>query len=208
MLAASNRFRDAVAWQEPQRLALAYLSDDLMRAWIDGAKKMGDGSQDPVVHAALAQLDVPLSAASYAATNEGDALLHELRLPVGLVKVFAASTVIGIKEAPVLGNETFATYALQRIHTAQEGFKEGKGKGRYGSLEELYEAKLLDKEYATNEEYAYEVRAAGDKFTATATPRNYGRTGRRSFYTDETGVVRAANHKGEPATAADPPVDR
>ena len=77
-----------------------------------------------------------------------------------------------------------------------------------GTIEELYAAKLLDKEEPLNEEYAYELRLSGDKYTLTATPRNYGKTGRRSFFTDETGLVRGANHKGEPATAADPPVEQ
>lgn len=205
-LAASTRFRDAVAWQEHQRLALGYVSDTMMTRYIDATKKMADGSTDPVVLAALAQLDVPPVAASYAATDKGDALMHELRVPVALVKLFAASSVIGIKEAPILGMESFVNSSLRHITSAQENFKGNKG--RYASLEELFEAKILDRDHALTEEYSIDVQASGDKFTITATPRNYGKTGRRSFFTDETGVVRGANHKGQPATAADPPIDQ
>ncbi len=207
-LATTNRFRDSVAWQTHQRLALAYVSDELMKGWITQTKKMASGSADPVVIAALAQLDVPLNAISYAATNEGDALLHEVRVPTGLAKLFATSSLITIKEAPVLSNEAMANYSLMRIKMAQESFKTEHNKGRYGSLEELYAEKVLDKEDAARGEYEYELHASGDKFNATATPKNYGKTGRRSFYVDETGVVRAADHKGEPATAADPPADQ
>ena len=36
-----------------------------------------------------------------------------------------------------------------------------------------------------------------------AVPRSYGRTGRRSFYMDETGAVYAADKKGAEASSAD-----
>lgn len=207
-LSSSTRFRDSVAWQEHQRLAFGYVSEAIMTKWVESIRKTAEGSTDPVTLAALAQLDVPPLAASYAATDKGDALQHELRLPVGLARIFAASTVISIKEGPVIGNEAYAGYALNRIHSAQSAFKAGKGNGRYGTLEELYAAKLLDKnDVNSNDAYAVELRVSGDKFTATATPKNYGTGGRRSFFIDETGHLRAANHKGEPATADDPLAD-
>ncbi len=47
--------------------------------------------------------------------------------------------------------------------------------------------------------------AAG--FEAVAVPETYGSSGIRSFYVDETGVMRAANNRGEVATALDDPLD-
>ena len=41
-------------------------------------------------------------------------------------------------------------------------------------------------------------------FEVSATPKTYGKSGRRSFYTDHTGTVRGADHRGEPANAEDP----
>jgi len=42
-------------------------------------------------------------------------------------------------------------------------------------------------------------------YTVTARPRVYGETGRRSFFTDQTGVIRVTSDD-RPATASDPPI--
>jgi hypothetical protein len=57
-------------------------------------------------------------------------------------------------------------------------------------------------------EYRIELTASSDKFEATATPKLYGKTGRRSFFVDESGKVRAADRRGERATADDPAVEQ
>jgi hypothetical protein len=44
------------------------------------------------------------------------------------------------------------------------------------------------------------------KFTATATPRLYPKTGRRSFFIDESGEIRGAEKNGATANAGDPPI--
>ena len=82
-----------------------------------------------------------------------------------------------------------------------------KKKERYGTLEELVGEQLLEKDFIARLEYKVELNAAADKFEATATPKNYGKTGRRSFLVGEDGVVRGADHKGQPATADDPPIN-
>ena len=100
-----------------------------------------------------------------------------------------------------------AVYALNRIQFAEHAFKSGKKKERYGTLEELVAEKLLEKEFIEQLQYKLELNSSADKFEATATPRTYGKTGRRSFFINESGTVRAADHKGQPATADDPTVD-
>jgi hypothetical protein len=114
---------------------------------------------------------------------------------------------VGYRDAPVITAEMSATYALYEIQAAEATFKEEKKKERYGTLEELTAEKILDKGFAERLGYQIEVNASGEKFDVTATPREYGKTGRRSFFLDETGSMRAADHKGKPATASDPPVD-
>jgi hypothetical protein len=55
--------------------------------------------------------------------------------------------------------------------------------------------------------YNFEITVmGGDQFQAVATPREYGKTGKRSFFVDKSGVVRGDDHGGAPATAADKPV--
>jgi hypothetical protein len=44
------------------------------------------------------------------------------------------------------------------------------------------------------------------RFTVSARPLRYGRTGKRSFFSDESGIIRATEEQ-RPATADDPPVE-
>lgn len=208
-LAFAESYRDATAWQQPQRLLHVYVADELMRSTIEEARKMATGSADPVVTTALAQLDIEPEPAALATVNEGDLLLHELRLPVGLFRAFAVAGIIGSKEGPLLAKEMSALYALQFIYEAQKRFREDEEHARYATLEELEGAGFIDQSFikSARESYKIEVVALGDRFEATATPVEYGKTGRRSFFVDQTGVMRGADHKGRPATAQDPPIE-
>lgn len=206
-LSSTGPYRDSTAWQARQRLLQAYLSEALMRASAEDTKKRAGGSPDPVVQSLLAQMNATPEPASYAATNEGESLVHELRLPVGLIRTYAIGFEIGLREAPVISGEMMALFALTRLSAAQEEFKNAKKRERYGTLEELIEAKVLDKSFGASSEYDFEVKTVGDKYEVSATPKNYGKTGRRSFLLDADGVVHGADHKGQPATTDDPPVD-
>ncbi|HZT58859.1 MAG TPA: DUF3352 domain-containing protein, partial [Pyrinomonadaceae bacterium] len=206
-LASTSAYRDSVSWQAQQKVVEVFVSDALMRSLIEDTKKKSGGSIDPVVQTLLAQLDMTPESSSYEATNEGDALVHELRVPTSLLKAYAASMLIATKDMAVISAESEAAYILRRVHFSEYQFKEGRKKERYATLEELFDEKLLEKDYVARLGYRVEINAVGDKFTATATPKTYGKTGRRSFFIDETGEVRGADHKGQPATADDPPID-
>ncbi|HVF56124.1 MAG TPA: DUF3352 domain-containing protein [Pyrinomonadaceae bacterium] len=206
-LAAAEGFRDSTGWEPRQKLAQIYVSEALMKTWIEEVKKISADSTDPSVILLRTQMEAPPQGPTYAVTNEGEELLHELRLPIGLVKSYAAATMIGIKEMPVTLHEAGTSYALRTIASAQENYRAKKGGGSYGTLEELIAAGLVEKEYIGGKEYKIEVSASGDKFEVTAVPLDYGKTGRRSFFIDQSGVIRGANHKGQPATADDPPID-
>ncbi len=77
-----------------------------------------------------------------------------------------------------------------------------------GSLPQLVEAKLFQIEALDKYGYKYELTATGAAFEATATPKEYGKGGKRSFFIDQTGVVRGDDHGGGPATVADKPVQQ
>ncbi|HJQ35363.1 MAG TPA: DUF3352 domain-containing protein, partial [Pyrinomonadaceae bacterium] len=208
-LAATNAYRDATDWQARQKLAHIFVSDSIARDIVEATRKRSGGSTDPAVIALLAQLETAETApASYEATNEGDVVIHEMRLPFSLIKTYAAAVTVGVKDAPVLSNESMALYALQRIGGVESEYKDEKKKGRYGTLEELVAEGLLEKDFLQHMEYRVELTATSDKFEATATPKTYGKTGRRSFFVNESGKVRAADRKGEPATADDPTVEQ
>lgn len=84
--------------------------------------------------------------------------------------------------------------------------------GREGASPER--ARLLDEALASGLKGGYafafrilpaEKEGEEEKFEVTATPAQYGTTGRRSFLFDAAGILRAADKQGAVATAADPP---
>jgi hypothetical protein len=64
---------------------------------------------------------------------------------------------------------------------------------------------LVSKELVQKYGYTIELTASGDKFEAIAIPVEYGRTGKLSFFIDESGMLRAGDHGGGAATVADQP---
>lgn len=208
-LASTNAYRDTVAWQAKQKLVHLYLSDSVLKNTFEETRTRSGGSTDPLVRALLTQLEAAETApASYEATNEGDIVMHEARLPVSLVRTYALTIAVAAKDSQVLMNETMAVYALNRIAGAQLSYKDERNKGRYATLEELFAEELLEKTFLENMEYNFELEVMSDKFEISATPKTYGKTGRRSFFVDNTGTVRGADHKGQPANTDDPAVEQ
>ncbi len=77
-------------------------------------------------------------------------------------------------------------------------------------------AGLLDAELAAGKKGGYLFRyrvepaqgtGAQPSFELAATPADYGKTGRRSFFLDASGTLRGADKQGAPATAADPRIE-
>ena len=54
--------------------------------------------------------------------------------------------------------------------------------------------------------YKIESTGTGSSYQVTAVPVEYGKTGRLSFFVDETAVLRGGDHGGSPATVGDQPV--
>ena len=178
-----------------------------MRSTVEETKRRSGASTDPLVRTLLAQLEAPPEAASFETTNEGDAVVHEMRVPVSMLQTYTLALMVGARDASVLSGETMANFALYEIQDAEETFKDEKKKGRYGTLEELVAEKILERSFAEHLGYRIELNASSEKFDVTATPKEYGKSGRLSFFLDETGTMRAADHKGKPADASDPPDD-
>ena len=81
---------------------------------------------------------------------------------------------------------------------------------RFGTLEEILPKDFGEKTFRGLFEqlgYKLEMTLSGDKYTVTATPTAYGKSGKLSFYTDNSRVIRQGDHGGRPATAADKPVN-
>jgi len=101
--------------------------------------------------------------------------------------------------------------SLQKLFSAEATYQATTGNGNYGTLEELGKQGLIDQVLAEAHRYGYLFRIRREQRSSesqpsleiTAVPRSYGRTGRRSFYMDETGVIHAVDKKGSEATHAD-----
>jgi len=89
---------------------------------------------------------------------------------------------------------------LQRITLAQVVYSQ-QHNGQYGNMAELITACLLPKDLEGTESTGYSFHVVrspdGKTWTATAEPAQYGRTGRLSFFLDQSGV-RSGDAGGKP----------
>jgi len=107
-------------------------------------------------------------------------------------------------QANIAARETFVLQQLQLI-TRGEGLY-SMNNGKYATMDQLVAAGHLNQPpNGLNYNITISVSADGQSYTLQATPQVYGPDGQRSFFADQSGVIRGANHGGSPATAADPP---
>jgi hypothetical protein len=207
-LASNDAFRSFRRWQPRQTLGEIYVSPALMAGYQDLVQKQSAG-MDPALRDLLMQLDPAPVAITYALANEGFGALHELHLPKTLViRMIAGMTTAmsAMRQGSPEMNEAIAMSLLRMIATAEATYQATEGNGSFGSLERLAETKLISKEMLDKYGYKIDLTVSGDQFEATATPVEYGKTGRRSFFVDQSGVVRGDDHGGGPATITDKPV--
>jgi hypothetical protein len=119
-----------------------------------------------------------------------------------------------LANAPSLGavNAMAAVGSLQTINTAEMTYTSMYDSSYSPDLASLQRAGLIDDELASGKKLGYLFRyVAGRKghygnimgYTLTARPERYRETGLRSFYTDESGVIRETSADREP-TKNDP----
>jgi type II secretory pathway pseudopilin PulG len=130
-------------------------------------------------------------------------------VPIGIVAAIAIPNLMASIRA---ANEASSIRALRMISTAEVRYQEYHGK--YGSLRELATDQLIDDSLGSGKwkGYRFSVNMTDGHpgefgFEVVAVPSDYSASGIRSFYTDETGVIRGANHHGENATKFDSPLD-
>src|SRR5258708_11175107 len=152
-------------------------------------------------------------------------------LSVGLILLDIPSMEKQWGQADLQAREDEAIAALRALATALESYRR-----TYGKLPDTLEplgaapqggispeaANLVDAELSTGKRAGYTIRyrivpASGNltdeeanptaKFELAATPVEYGKDGRRSFYLDSDGVLRGADKQGAVATSTDPRID-
>jgi len=204
-LSSNTVFRNSRRWQSSRTTGQIYVSPALMQGYQDEVRKTS-ATMDADLRDFLLSLNPNAEAITYALSDDGMGTRHELRLPKNYILMTVASISSVTKNPPPEMNEAVASGVLQYIASAENQYKEGPGKGSYGSYQQLIDAKLLMTDQFDKYGYKYEVTATGAAFEATATPKEYGKGGKRSFFIDQTGVVRGDDHGGGSATVADKPV--
>ena len=143
---------------------------------------------------------------TYSLSNEGFGPLHEIHIPKNLV-LMAVAGISGESNPPqTLQNERMAIGIMYSILYAEFEYQKKKGNGSFGTLEQLIDAELVSKETIDRSGYKFELTVGGDKFEVSAVPGEYGKGGTLSLFIDNTRTLRAADHNGASATAADPPI--
>jgi hypothetical protein len=111
-------------------------------------------------------------------------------------------------------NEAAAIAILRTIHAAEVAYFATTGEGKYATLEQLEALHLLENVNAEGKRIGYNfvikaipgAEETPASFTVTAVPAKYGETGRKSFFTDVSGIVVGADKNGAPADANDPTI--
>lgn len=202
-LASDERFTAARAWQPRDRLGELFVRGETI-AKLFGDERRWITSVVSDLEPFFAEYGLDQSPVSLVLTGDATGSQHELHIPRSLIVSTMAQTAADAKHGDKVRNERYATYRLQGIHYAQQAYRE-KNK-RYGSIEDLKRAELLYEPDTDTNGYKISLSFDDDHFSATATPVTYGVTGRRSFFIDHTGTLRAGDHGGKAASATDPAV--
>ena len=132
-------------------------------------------------------------------------------VPMGIIAAIAIPNLLASRRA---ANEGSAMSSLRTLASAEMTYQATKGNGQYGTLSDLASNGLIDSKLATGTKngYNFTVEVTTNEsnypgFEVVGVPMSYGDTGIRSFYIDETGVIRAGNNAGRPSSKMDPPLD-
>lgn len=115
----------------------------------------------------------------------------------------------------VLQNERCTVSSMRALHGAELTYSATAGNGNFSDLSALAAMGLITPRLAAGllRGYSFTVFTVPAtpqtpaSFYINSVPQTYPTTGVRSFYIDETGILRGADKHGEPANGQDPPVN-
>jgi type IV pilus assembly protein PilA len=126
-------------------------------------------------------------------------------VPIGIIAAIAIPNLVGARRA---GNEAASISVLRRIMSAEATYQSVHEK--YGDMADLASERLIEPELVSSPRNGYRFTISKHEpfsFGASGVPVSYPNSGIRSFYIDESGVIRAADLHGAEATSSEPPLD-
>jgi len=202
-LSGDINFRNFTRWQPRQLQGQVYVSPALMESYKTWATAPNTLISDQM-REMLMRLTIVAEPITYSLSNEGLGPLHQLRIPKNLLVMAVAGISGETNPPPTVTNERSAMGALYAIAYAEATVHSEKG--AYVTLEELVTEKKVPKELLEGHGYKVTLTLVGNTFEAVAVPIEYGKTGKLSYFINETHVIRAGDHAGAPATVDDKPV--
>jgi len=131
--------------------------------------------------------------------------LIELIIAMAVICVIATIALALLMVNPRLAaNEAAAIATVRTIISTEKIYAQSEGQGKFVPVEQLVELQYLDQTFLAPEKsgYKYTVSVEDLNFTIVATPKS-DRTGRRSFFGDESGLIRW--HSGGTGAGPDDP---
>lgn len=131
--------------------------------------------------------------------------LIELLIVVAVIGIIAAIAVPNLIQSKAAANEASAISSVRTITTAQITYASTVGNGQFAAdLATLMAAGFIDEALGAGEKDGYTFSTVGngsDSFTVNADPVG-ANTGKRHFYSDQTGVIRYNNDGAADASSA------
>lgn len=135
--------------------------------------------------------------------------LVEIMIVVAIIALLAAIAIPNLLRARLNANESAAIGAMQTVSTAAQSWRSSNvdyplNLGELSGAAPPYIDSVLGG--GAKQGYSFALTGSTNTFTATARPQTFGTTGNRSFFVDESGVIRftAANLA---ATVSDGPIE-
>ncbi len=125
--------------------------------------------------------------------------LMELLISVAVISVISALVVPTFLQSRVAANEALAIRAVSNIVASQISYSMTMGSGSYtADLKALQKAGLNEDLVGSGISggYVFSISGSSSEFNVQARPLVFGSTGTRSFFSDQTGIIRYTEADG------------
>ena len=202
-LSGDIQFKNSTRWQPRPQQGQLYISPALMEGFKTLPQQPGFRVNDQM-RAFITKATITPQPITYSLSNEGFGPLHELHIPKNLILMALVGISSEVNPSPSVENERMAIGMMFSIMHAEDEYKSKNG--AYGTIEELMAADTGLKEFIEKTGYRFDLTVRGDKFEVSATPLEYGKSGKLSLFLDQNLILRGGDKSGAPASASDPPI--